>query len=141
MQVIKIQNRQSGSSFSASGLIQVTVGVVNQASSSPITFTLRMYKWWNSATNYGLLIEQSTTYTPFSVGANQILQSRNKIKPYPFYTRLYSDINAPFRMAFKLPPTVSTPLSYMNSLTSFMILDDFNGISEFAFMPFECLIK
>ena len=123
LKLIKIQNRKFNTPFSGTGLIQVAVGVVNQATAVPIKFTLRLYKWWISATNYGLLIEKDVIYTPFSVGATQALQLRNQIKQYPFYTRFYSDVHAPVRMAFKLAPSVSAPLSYVNDATTFMILD------------------
>ncbi len=141
LKLIKIQNRLYNTPFSATGLIQVALGVVNQASSAPIKFTLRMYKWWTSATNYGLLIEKDVTYTPFSVAGTQVLQLRNQIKQYPFYTRFYSDVHAPFRMGFKLAPTVTSPLDYLSFLPNFMVLDDFNGIADFPSMPFECYIK
>ena len=107
----------------------------------PIIFNLRLYKWWISATNYGLLIESTSTYTPFSVAPKQMLQPRNFVKQYPFYTRFYSDVTAPFRMAFKLPTTLLIPLSFQDDLTTFMILDELNGITEFPSMSFECLIK
>ncbi len=141
LKLIKIQNRLYNTPFSATGLIQVAIGVLNQASTAPIKFTLRMYKWWTSATNYGLLIEKDVTYTPFSVAATQVLQLREQIKQYPFYTRFYSDVHAPFRMGFKLAPTVTSALDYANYLTTFMILDDFDGIADYPSMPFECYIR
>jgi hypothetical protein len=60
---------------------------------------------------------------------------------YPFYTRFYSDVHAPFRMGFKLASSLSAPLSYVNSATTFMILDNFDGILEFPTNPYECYIK
>lgn len=54
--MIKIQNRYFATPFSAGGLIQVVIGVTNQANTLPIKFTLRMYKWWISSTKYGMLI-------------------------------------------------------------------------------------
>jgi hypothetical protein len=142
VKMIKIQNRKYDAPFSATGLIQVVVGVTNQAVTAPIKFTLKMYKWYNSPTNYGLLILKDVTYTPFSINSPaQVLQLRDQVKMYPFYTRFYSDVHAPFRMAFKLATTVSAPLTYANYLTTFMILDDFDGITDFPLMPFECYIK
>lgn len=44
--VIKIQNRYYNNPFSGTGMIQVVVGVTNQAATAPIEFTLRMYKWY-----------------------------------------------------------------------------------------------
>lgn len=117
------------------------VGAVNSPTAAPITFTLRLYKWWISATNYGLLIKNAVTYTPFLVAASQALQLRNQVKMYPFYTRFYSDVHAPFRMGFKLASTVTAPLSFVNDATTFMILDEFLGIADFVSMPFECYIK
>lgn len=113
-------------------MIQIVVGVVNQPASVPIEFHLRLYKWWVSTTKYGLLLEKKVTYTPFSVATTQSLQLRDQVKQYPFYTRVYSDVHAPFRMAFKMPATVTVPLSYINDLTTFMILDDFDGVATFA---------
>ena len=51
-----IHNRYFNRDFSAGSTIQVVVGVNNQASTVPATFTLKMYKWYYSPTNYGLLI-------------------------------------------------------------------------------------
>lgn len=127
--MIKIQNRYFGNPFSVGGLIQVVIGVVNQADIAPIKFTLRMYKWWRSTSDYGLLLEKEETYTPLSLSSNQFLQLRNQIRQYPFYTRLYSDAYAPFRIAFKFPPTMTLPISYLNDATTFMILDDFDRIT------------
>lgn len=141
--MIKIQNRYFNRPFSVGGLIQVVIGVVNQANTLPVKFTLRMYKWWRSTNDHGLLIESDYTYTPFSLTAGKLLQSRNQMRQYPFYTRFYSDAYAPFRMAFKFPPTMTLPISYLNDLTTFMILDDFDAIAPFAAVPqiFECYLK
>lgn len=92
----------------------MVIGVVNQAYNVPVKFTLKMYKWWRSINDYGLLIQKDYTYTPTSLTAGKILQSRNQIRQYPFYTRLYSDVYAPFRMAFKFPTTMTLPISYLN---------------------------
>lgn len=81
------------------------------------------------------MIEQSATYTPTSVAAGQLLQYRYQLKQYPFYTRVDSHLYAPFRMAFKFPTTMTTALSYVNDLTSFMILDDFDKLADFSASP------
>ena len=89
-----------------------------------------------------MLLEKDVIYTPFSVDDTQTLQLKNQIKQYPFYTRVYSGVHAPFRMAFKLPSTVTVPISYLDITAPFMILDDFDGITPFAATPvFECYIK
>ncbi len=55
---------------------------------------------------------------------------------------MYSDVSAPFRMGFKIPAAITTPLTYTNNLTTFMILDDFDAITPFSgIQVFECLIK
>jgi hypothetical protein len=38
-------------------------------------------------------------------------------------------------MAFKFPTTMTTALSYVNDLTSFMILDDFDKLADFSASP------
>lgn len=119
--------------------MQVVIGVLNQPFAAPIKFTLRMYKWWRSATDYGLLILSDCTYTPFTVAAGQLLQSRNQIRQYPFYTRFYSDAYAPFRMALKFPATMILPLSYANDLTTYMVLTNFESLAPFT--VYECYLK
>jgi len=117
----------------------VVFGVVNQPTATPATFILKLYKWYYSPTNYGLLIDSQITYTPTSVTPTQVLQPRNQVKHYPFYTTVFSGIYAPLRITFKFPATLTTPLSYLNDLTSFMILDQFDQLSPFTI--FECYIK
>lgn len=123
-------------------MIQVVIGVVNQPSTAPIKFTLRMYKWYRSSTDYGKLIESDVTYTPYSLPTTKALQLRNQMRQYPFYTRFYSDSYAPFRIAFKFPSTMTLPLSYVNDATTYMMLDSFQEISAFsATQVFECYLK
>ena len=101
-----------------------------------------MYKWWTSSTDYGLVIQSDYTYTPFSLTGGRVLQSRSQIRQYPFYTKFFSDVYAPFRMTFKFPPTMTLPISYLNDATTFMILDNFDGIATFAVpQVFECYLK
>ena len=112
------------------GLIQVVVGVVNQPNTAPITFTLKIYKWWLADNKHGLLLKKQVIYTPFTVDATlHTLQQRDQIKQYPFYTRYYSDVAAPFRMAFKMPTSLTVPLSYLDLTPTFMILDEFDAIT------------
>ena len=99
-----------------------------------------MYKWYVSNSDYGLLIDNTNaTYTPYVVPITQNLQTMNYIKHYPFYTRVYSDSFAPWRMTFKFPITMTTPLDILNNATTFMILDDFDQMLSFT--TFECYIK
>jgi hypothetical protein len=63
------------------------VGVTNQP--YPITFYLKMYKWYVSDSDYGLLIDNTNaTYTPYVVPTTKNLTTMNYIKHYPFYTRV-----------------------------------------------------
>ena len=120
---IIVQNRYYNRPFSAGGLMQIIVGVTNQP--SPITFYLKLYKWYFSPTNYGLLIDSQATYTPYVVSATQTLSTMNYIRPYPFYTRVYSDVFAPLRFTFKFPTTMTTPLDILNNITTYMLLDEY----------------
>lgn len=84
---------------------------------------MKLYKWYISPTDYGLITDTSGIYQPFALDATQLLQSRNQIKMYPFFTRVDTDVFAPFRMGFKLPQNMSASLTYTLNTTNYLIFD------------------
>ena len=59
---ITIKNEYYSRTFSNSGYIQVIVGITNP--STTVTWTIRSYEFYVDASNYGLQIETTATYTP-----------------------------------------------------------------------------
>lgn len=117
--------------------MQVIVGIVNP--SSPINFTIQAYEYWFSSTNYGLSLKGEGTYEPSPL-SGVTLMKRGQLKLYPFFTKLYSDVSSPIRMAFKVsavPSSLPTLLSF-NAGDYLLLIDNVNLP---GFSKFECLIR
>jgi hypothetical protein len=93
---------------------------------------MKLYKWYISPDDYGLVIDTFGVYKPFALDVTQVLQSRNQIKMYPFFTRVDTDVFAPFRIGFKLPKNMTAPLTYTLNTTNYLIFDTYETISNFG---------
>lgn len=126
---ITIQNKYfNKGTFTASGVIQVVIGVKNI--NVVTNFNLKLYGYYYDSNTYGLLIDTSGVYTPFSTtGLNPMM--RSQIRMYPFNTKVYSSTMAPFRMGFKLS-TTSPSLVYSNPAVNYFILDGFDILSSYT---------
>jgi hypothetical protein len=125
---IIITNPSYTSTLSVSGLIQVIVGIVNPT--VPVTWTIKSYEYWFSASNYGQQLETTVLYTPnVEAGAEQ---KRSQMRMLPFNTKVYSTVHTPFRIAFKIsdnPPSLPNDIDF--DLGHKMILKGFDALPSF----------
>ncbi len=137
---IYIYNRYYNRPFSATGTMQVVFGVMNP--SSIVTFNMKLYSWYINDTNYAILVDTDGSYTPNVTSLPRLLQRKNQVKMYPFFTRVDSDVIAPFRIGLKLNVNVTVPLSYQNmlNLTNYFIFEDFDALA-LSTTIFECHMR
>jgi hypothetical protein len=115
-------------SFTASGVIQVVIGVKNINVNT--NFRLQLYSYYYDVNTYGLLIDTSGVYTPWQT-TGLTPTTRSQTRMYPFNTKVYSNVMAPYRMGFKLS-SASPNLVYTNPAVNYFILDAFDALSAFT---------
>ncbi len=93
-------------------------------------FRLQLYSYYYDADTYGLLIDTVGVYAPFST-TGLAPSLRGQIRMYPFNTKVYSSVMAPFRMGFKLS-SLSPSLFYTSPAVAYFILDGFESLSTYT---------
>jgi len=95
--------------YSTTKNIMVTVGLTNPTTAS-ITFYMKLYSYYYSASRYSLTISTSNTYITDVTYTSFTKVSKSIVSMYPFHSRISSIPNAPIRIRFKIP--TSTTISY-----------------------------
>jgi hypothetical protein len=88
--------------YTTSNNIFVSLGITNPNAAS-VTFTMKMYDYFYSATRYSLVISRTTTYaTDMTYSSNTQLE-KSRVMLYPFRSRMSMSVNAPIRFRYSLP--------------------------------------
>ncbi len=64
---------------------------------------------------------------------------KGQLNLYPFFTKVYSDVGAPLRMAFKLSSSPSLPTTLTSNAGNYLLMIDTIDLPSFT--KFECLIR
>jgi len=115
-------------SFTASGVVQVIIGITNINVNT--NFNLKLYSYYYDANTYGLLIDTSGVYVPWTTTGKSVM-TRGQTRMYPFNTKVYSSTMTPYRMGFKLS-SLSPSLVYSLPAVNFFILDGFDILASYT---------
>ena len=133
---IIIRNLYIYNTYNSPGFIQLIVGITNPTTS--VVFTVTGYEYQiQSLTNFAVSFIGTAKYSPQVISGVTVMAS-GQLNMYPFFTKIYTDTNAPRRVAFKLASNSPLPSSLTHSYNYMLMIDQ---IDLPLYSTFECIIR